>query len=87
MITPEEVLVKNRVFLTTDIKKHFNLDVTRDCYVGTQRDIVKSMNEYAKHVLEITAEKAEIKNVKIPNGLSIRTCVVDKDSILNCLEK
>lgn len=38
-----------------------------------------------KKLLDIVAEKAEVKTVTIPSGLNIKTCVVDTDSILNCV--
>lgn len=48
------------------------------------------LQEYAKikcqELLEIVAEKAEIKTVNIPSGLNIKTCVVDKNSILNAVD-
>lgn len=47
------------------------------------------MEKYAqlkcKELLDIVAEKAEVKTVTIPSGLNIKTCVVDTDSILNCV--
>lgn len=83
-MTAREILVKNRVFLTEDVNQHFNLDVTRDCYVKTQKDIVKSMQEYAelkcKELLEIVAEKADV------NILGYNDYEVDKDSILNAID-
>lgn len=39
-----------------------------------------------KELLEMVAEKAEVKTVTIPNGLNIKTCVVDVDSILNVVD-
>ncbi len=52
--------------------------------------IKQAMKEFAeikcKELLEIVAEKAEIKTVTIPSGLNIKTCVVDKDSILNAVD-
>jgi hypothetical protein len=88
-MTAKEILVKNGVFQTEDVNQRFNLDVTRDCYIKTQKDIVKSMNEYAKEkcqeLLEIVAEKAETKTVGFP-GLNTKTCAVDRDSILNAVD-
>jgi hypothetical protein len=89
-MTAKEILVKNGVFQTEDVNQRFNLDVTRDCYIKTQKDIVKSMQEYAmekcKDLLEILINKAEVKTVTIPNGLNIKTCVVDRDSMLNAVD-
>ena len=94
-----ETLVKNRVFLTEDVNQHFNLDVTRDCYVKTQKDIVKSMKEYTtlkcKELLEIVAKKAKVKNEdgKVYQQPHIFYCngeehkiFVDKDSLLNAVD-
>lgn len=82
-----QILVKNRVFITEDVERHFNLDVTRDYYVRTQKDIVKSMQEYAKtkcqELLEIVAEKAKTK--KTSNSGSWYDASVDKDSIINAV--
>lgn len=94
-MTALNILVKNRVFLTEDVNKGFNLDVTRDCYVGTQKDIVKSMKEYAKlkceELLAIVADKAkaEIKYEYSGNTGSEyldEWAVIDKDSILNAVD-
>jgi hypothetical protein len=88
-MTALSILVKNGVFQTEDVNQRFNLDVTRDCYIKTQKDIVKSMNEYVKEkckeLLEIVAEKAETKTVGFP-GLNTKTCTVDRDSILNAVD-
>jgi hypothetical protein len=89
-MTALNILIKNGVFQTEDVNQRFNLDVTRDCYIKTQKDIVKSMQEYAKEkckeLLEILIEKAEVKTVTIPNGLNIKTCAVNRDSILNAVD-
>jgi len=87
-MTALNILVKNGVFQTEDVSQRFNLDVTRDCYIKTQKDIVKSMQEYAKikcqELLEIVAEKA---NIKTENSGGINEIlVVDKDSILNAVD-
>ena len=53
-------------------------------------EVAEAMKEYARikcqELLEIVAEKAEVKTVSIPNGLNIKTCVVDRDSILNAVD-
>ena len=52
--------------------------------------IEEAMKEYARlkcqELLEIVAEKAEVKTVSIPNGLNIKTCVVDRDSVFNAVD-
>lgn len=59
-------------------------------YNDTFDATILSMKEYAKikcqELLTIVAEKAEVKTVTIPNGLNIKTCVVDKDSILAAVD-
>jgi hypothetical protein len=96
-MTAKQILVRNRVFLTEDVNQQFNLDVTGDCYIKTQKDIVKSMQEYAKEkckeLLEIVAKKARIiedgdidnpyEEYPLDLGGSVR---VDKDSILNAID-
>jgi len=51
----------------------------------TEDQILDCMHEYAKlkckKLLEIVAEKAQVKTVTLPNGLNIKTCVVDEVSI------
>jgi hypothetical protein len=88
-MTAKEILVKNGVFQTEDVNQKFNLNATRDCFIKTQKDIVLSMQEYARlkceELLEIVAEKAEIKTVGF-SGLNTKTCVVDRDSILNAVD-
>jgi hypothetical protein len=98
-MTAKQVLVKNNVFLTEDVNKKFNLDVTRDCYIKTQKDIVKSMQEYAKEkcqeLLEIVADKAKIidedgdtyqqPHIFFCNGEVYKNWI-DKDSIINAID-
>lgn len=43
----EDVLVKNRVFQWTDVDEKFNLNLSRDTYIGNQHLIVKSMEEFS----------------------------------------
>ena len=95
----EEVLVNNGVFQQIGTNINFNLDLTRDCYIGTQKAIKKSMLEFAKikveEALEIAAEKAKIKTEtkykgretpKVLGSYTIKhATIVDKDSILNAI--
>ena len=96
-MTAEEVLVINNVFgvIGTDVR--FNLNLSRDCYIATQHNIKKAMQEYAKQkcqeLLLLVAEKARIigeDGNKQPytfycNGEEYEVSV-DKDSILNAVD-
>ena len=90
-MTAEEVLVINNVFgvIGTDVR--FNLNLSRDCYIATQHNIKKAMQEYAKQkcqeLLLLVAEKAKIKeNRSMSNGYDYTERYVDKDSILNAVD-
>jgi 2-iminoacetate synthase ThiH len=77
---------------------NFNLQGTRDCYIHTQRQIEKSMQEYARlkcqELLLLVAEKA---NLSLNGEMASKTysarvynerikLSVDKDSILNAVD-
>jgi hypothetical protein len=88
-MTAEEVLVINNVFgvIGTDVR--FNLNLSRDCYIATQHNIKKAMQEYAKlkcqELLLLVAERAKTKSDDF--GSSFRgDIIVDKDSILNAVD-
>ena len=90
-MTAEEILVINNVFgvIGTDIR--FNLNLSRDCYIATQHNIKRAMQEYArikcKELLEIVAEKAEVEEVDYEDGQEwIYYHKVNKDSILNAVD-
>ncbi len=63
--------------------------MTAEEYANENMQYVDAFQRFAQlkceELLEIVAEKAEVKTVTIPSGLNIKTCVVDKDSILNCV--
>lgn len=46
MISPEQFLVEKGILISTDLETRWNLNITRDCYVGTSRRIVEAMKEY-----------------------------------------
>jgi len=95
-MTAEEVLVINNVFgvIGTDVR--FNLNLSRDCYIATQHNIKKAMQEYAKQkcqeLLLLVAEKVKTKTVYETNDQPSSSFgdyeyeVVDKDSILNAVD-
>lgn len=64
-MTVQDILVKNKVFKEVGEDINFNLQLTRDCYIHTQRQIEKAMKEYARikcqELLEIMTEKAMIE--------------------------
>ena len=78
-MTTEQYLLNNRVEVFGEYGDTSQME-----------EFAKAMQEYTrikcKELLEIVAEKAEVKTVSIPNGLNIKTCVVDKDSILNVID-
>jgi hypothetical protein len=84
-MTALNILVKNGVFQTEDVNQKFNLNATRDCFIKTQKDIVRAMQEYARlkceELLEIVAEKAEV--YRSEGGYENW---VDKDSVLNAVD-
>ena len=65
-MTVQDILVKNKVFKEVGVDINFNLQVTRDCYIHTQRQIEKAMQEYARlkcqELLLLVAEKANIRH-------------------------
>lgn len=81
-MTTQDILVKNRVFKEVGVDINFNLKLTRDCYIHTQRQIEKSMQEYAKQkcqeLLLIVAEKADEAHV---GGWDL-----DREEVLNAVD-
>jgi hypothetical protein len=43
-----EFLVSKGILQSVDLSTNWNLNITRDCYVGTSRKIVEVLDEYAK---------------------------------------
>lgn len=63
-MTTQEILVKNEVFKELGVDINFNLQLSRDCYIHTQRQIEKSMEEYAQIKLEELLEKYQNYTLK-----------------------
>lgn len=42
-----EFLVYKRVLLCTDLSREWNLNISRDCYVASVKNVVEAMNEWA----------------------------------------
>lgn len=52
-----QILHEKKVILEPVLDKRFNIDLTRDCYIGTLRDINNAMKEYAAQFIELAAEE------------------------------
>lgn len=94
-MTVQDILVKNKVFKEVGVDINFNLQVTRDCYIHTQRQIEKAMQEYARlkcqELLLLVADKAKvIGEVEQNSDFNYVTpddiIIVDKDSIFNAVD-
>lgn len=77
-----QILHEKKVILEPVLDKRFNIDLTRDCYIGTLRDINNAMKEYAAQFIELAAEKASIIEVGPQDDWG-----VDKKSILKLKEQ
>jgi len=73
-MTAPEILIKNGVLRSADLKENFNLQVTRDCYVQTVHNIVRAMEEYAN---QYRISKATQKEVAPKNQVDLEDMIKD----------
>lgn len=76
-----QILHEKKVILEPVLDKRFNIDLTRDCYIGTLRDINNAMKEYAAQFIELAAENVEL------GVLSTNKKIDAKESILKLKEQ
>lgn len=81
--TAEEFLIQKGI--ANPLGELWRLELSRDCYAKTEKDIQKAMIEFAKlHVeaaLKAASEQAEVTNKpKFPGDVN---WVVDMDSVLS----
>lgn len=57
--TALQILHEKGIILEPVLDKNFNINATRDCWIGTLRDINNAMQEYAAQFIDLAADEIE----------------------------